>query len=531
MFIEAGADLARILELAARNVMHAEEQRAEAGARAAGSGVAGDDEILALAAFQLDPRLGAPRHVRRIGELADQSLEAELAGLVEHLVRLAFQVLAQPHAGIFLQRARQPALALFERQRAQILAGEEGRVEHEEHDLGSAPGFESVLQRLEARATAFVQHHDLAIEPGLVELQRLEAAREVRQALGPVLAAAREDARVALGEPGEHAIAVVLHLVEPMAGVRRLGDECRELRRDESRQLDFLPPVLRERALRARVLALHALGTLGGDVVVVPHRWVVALDQEPRRPILVAAGAREDPGAVQLFTVEPEVKPSFAQRGEWIGVLGRPDALVPEQHFARAVLLLRDHAFELAVLERMVLGLHGEPFVARIEARAFRYRPALQNAFQLEPEVVMQPRRRVPLNVIAQRLGFFPRSAPARLFPRGFRRDREIAHLTVALEPIGHVAAPSKARARAVIATAGTQVLQQIRFFATAAHRWHGLCSVTPENERTNMGPAIALRLRQHLTLTPQVQQALKLLQMSAMEFAQEMEQALAANP
>ena len=45
------------------------------------------------------------------------------------------------------------------------------------------------------------------------------------------------------------------------------------------------------------------------------------------------------------------------------------------------------------------------------------------------------------------------------------------------------------------------------------------------------MSPAIALRLRQHLTLTPQVQQALRLLQMSALEFAQEMEQALAANP
>lgn len=45
------------------------------------------------------------------------------------------------------------------------------------------------------------------------------------------------------------------------------------------------------------------------------------------------------------------------------------------------------------------------------------------------------------------------------------------------------------------------------------------------------MSPAIALRLRQHLTLTPQVQQALKLLQMSALEFAQEMEQALTANP
>src|SRR5258705_9345602 len=45
------------------------------------------------------------------------------------------------------------------------------------------------------------------------------------------------------------------------------------------------------------------------------------------------------------------------------------------------------------------------------------------------------------------------------------------------------------------------------------------------------MGPAIALRLRQHLTLTPQVQQALRLLQMSALEFAQEMDQALQENP
>ena len=45
------------------------------------------------------------------------------------------------------------------------------------------------------------------------------------------------------------------------------------------------------------------------------------------------------------------------------------------------------------------------------------------------------------------------------------------------------------------------------------------------------MSPAIALRLRQHLTLTPQVQQALRLLQMSALEFAQEMEQVLTANP
>jgi RNA polymerase sigma-54 factor len=39
------------------------------------------------------------------------------------------------------------------------------------------------------------------------------------------------------------------------------------------------------------------------------------------------------------------------------------------------------------------------------------------------------------------------------------------------------------------------------------------------------------LRLRQHLALTPQLQQALRLLQLSALEFAQEMEQALDTNP
>jgi RNA polymerase sigma-54 factor len=45
------------------------------------------------------------------------------------------------------------------------------------------------------------------------------------------------------------------------------------------------------------------------------------------------------------------------------------------------------------------------------------------------------------------------------------------------------------------------------------------------------MAPALDLRLRQHLALTPQLQQALRLLQLSAMEFAQEMGEALVNNP
>src|SRR5438093_4161577 len=94
--------------------------------------------------------------------------------------------------------------------------------------------------------------------------------------------------------------------------------------------------------------------------------------------------------------------------------------------------------------------------------------------------------------------------------------------------------AQQSARPRAVIATGWAQLLQQrAASVGVASQRRHAgmVCAVLPGNERTFMGPAIALRLRQHLTLTPQVQQALKLLQMSALEFAQEMEQALTANP
>src|SRR5262249_38046327 len=83
--------------------------------------------------------------------------------------------------------------------------------------------------------------------------------------------------------------------------------------------------------------------------------------------------------------------------------------------------------------------------------------------------------------------------------------------------------------ARPVIATE-TETFTGVRAGPLAAAAV-GMGLADCEAERTLMGPAIALRLRQHLTLTPQVQQALRLLQMSALEFGQEMDQALASNP
>src|SRR5207247_7009893 len=55
-------------------------------------------------------------------------------------------------------------------------------------------------------------------------------------------------------------------------------------------------------------------------------------------------------------------------------------------------------ALEGAVLERMILDVHGEALVGGIEAGTLGHRPALEDAFELEPEVVVQPARRVLLD-------------------------------------------------------------------------------------------------------------------------------------
>ncbi|OXH85878.1 hypothetical protein CA831_25770, partial [Burkholderia multivorans] len=45
------------------------------------------------------------------------------------------------------------------------------------------------------------------------------------------------------------------------------------------------------------------------------------------------------------------------------------------------------------------------------------------------------------------------------------------------------------------------------------------------------MSVTLALQMRQHLALTPRLQQSLRLLQLSSLEFQQELRQALDTNP
>src|SRR5262249_40112055 len=152
------------------------------------------------------------------------------------------------------------------------------------------------------------------------------------------------------------------------------------------------------------------------------RRRVVRLEQEPRLLLLawLARHAHQVPAALELLARELEAQMALAV-AELRIELGRPRALVPDHHRAAAVGALRNDSLEAAVLDRMVLDMHREALLARDQARPLGHCPALQDAVELEAEVVVQPPRRVFLNHvrIACRL---PGLAAGRL-----RRPGEIA--------------------------------------------------------------------------------------------------------
>src|SRR5690606_13634710 len=126
----------------------------------------------------------------------------------------------------------------------------------------------------------------------------------------------------------------------------------------------------------------HALGMGIDDLrsAARPRSAVAALDQQPVVLGVTLAGAtaepNERPAPAQLLAVKREVEFALREAAGRVA-LGDPMPPVPYEDRARAVFPLRDHALERRVLERMILGLDGEPPFLRIEARAFRHRPAL----------------------------------------------------------------------------------------------------------------------------------------------------------
>ena len=297
--------------------------------------------------------------------------------------------------------------------------------------VGLAVGY-CRLQRGEIRRAMVVECNDLAIDEPI--RQRARLLRDSGELVGPVQALAGLEPGLAALDAQLHAVAVEFDLVAPAFPARRTVDRGAELGGDEIRHRGDFPCLRGLRGRRGRCDGFAAVrmphrigagafglrhherlwrlafacgdlihGPAGGDRSVgiehiiglaFPGIFVAMFDQQPvgaLAPIAVATHAHQHKAAVQLVAMQREFQVAFPE--SLLGIVGFPIAAVPELHGAAAILALRNGAFEIAVVERMVFHFHRQPLVARIERGPPGDRPGFEDAIELEPEIVMQARR------------------------------------------------------------------------------------------------------------------------------------------
>src|SRR4051794_13327150 len=112
----------------------------------------------------------------------------------------------------------------------------------------------------------------------------------------------------------------------------------------------------------------------------------MALDQQPvgaLAPLAIMAQPHKHPTALQLLAGQCKFELALAQRLGRIPVRS-PEATVPQHNRAAAVLAFGDRAFEIAVVEGMVLGLDRKALVLGVERKALGHSPRLEDAIEFE---------------------------------------------------------------------------------------------------------------------------------------------------
>ncbi|GAA1525351.1 hypothetical protein GCM10009827_047570 [Dactylosporangium maewongense] len=130
-------------------------------------------------------------------------------------------------------------------------------------------------------------------------------------------------------------------------------------------------------------------------------RVLVALVQQQPVVLAVLLPPRpdQDERPAQLLAVQPRVQLAGGHRGGGVRVLVRlPRPGVPHDDVAATVPAGGDDPFEVDVVHRVVLDVERGPPHLRVERRPLRHRPAGERPVDLQPEVVVQPRRAVPLH-------------------------------------------------------------------------------------------------------------------------------------
>ncbi len=295
--------------------------------------------------------------------------------------------------------------------------------------IGIAHNVDSLLHALERRPAVGAEDDELAVDERLTSADPRPDRLGLRVASGLVTTPPARDAHPISGHAHHRSDAVVLELEQPAVPGKRVIHGCGEHRRRR----------LNERRGRSRLLrgggrggrgrgggrsgsraggAAHLAGvatavasdlrqaSAGFDrnveldcLEALHHRNVALLDHQPVLVAIAAAAVlpaaltdvdeRELAGELGALEAEFDVPPQ-ARALEVIGGLLHPleRADVPQHHRASAV-SRRDDALELAVIDRVVLGLDGESLLGGIEARAPWNRPREQDPVVLQPEVEM----------------------------------------------------------------------------------------------------------------------------------------------
>src|SRR5579862_2388672 len=486
-----GADATGITQLAL--IVHRHRERAHRMRIGGRRAIAGDDELLGVMTLALDEILRPARAIRRIFALRYDAFEIQAAGVLEDHRAVFRKMFGVADAAVFAGGLEQPLqLSLARRQRlaGQVTAVEMQKVEHVIDQAIAAAVLQIGLQEREARNAFVVFDDQFAVEQRGFGRQCGDRRRDRFEAVRPIQAFARQQAHLAAIEPRLDTIAVVFDLVQPFGAARRVAVQSGKARRNEVGQAVACgpcAPFLRTgsgRSFGARPRFCRGLAERHllprwrlGVAIAVPdsllafacsnfvdraagcdrqrllvedilaaraaRRLVLALDQQPVVAALLRSRAQphQMPAAVQFLAVEIEGQMPLGQPLVRIA-LGRPMTAIPDHHGTSAIFALRDGALEAVVLDRVVLDMDGKTLLAGIEARAARDRPAFHDAVELEPQIVMQPPRRMFLNHITVAAALF--LAATRL-----RRDAELSLLAVDVE--GHV---QPARLRRLVLTA-----------------------------------------------------------------------------
>ena len=453
--VEAGAHVAHPAQISL--VVLAQYQRAEMRSRTFRRSETADDEFLVAGDFDFQPLAAAARFVRARSVFGHHALEAGFARRLQQL-----RAGARKGLGYAQRRARRhhllEQLAAFAQahppqivtiQVEQVEDEIDGRLRARQVRHGIRIGVRDArLDQVKLRNALGIEHRDFAIQHRARGGHLVRDHRQFRILPLAAHAAARCQPDFFIFDKRNRAHAIPLHLEQPLAAARRLvgqrgrhrfqgsghlrGARAGNLLPIDSRSLPrpgrlrggrglgthprrrtaTLPHSVRgasglafslARRKVLRNLLLRAPGKNARRVLLhIPIRrgeLVALLDDEPVVSLAAAFHVDQREIAVQLFTVQAEFQVAARQlfgAGDAAQQFERP--AVPQHHAARAVIGRRNVAFEIAVLDRVILHVRREMLHRRIERRALRHRPRFQHAVDLQPEIIVQPGGIVPLH-------------------------------------------------------------------------------------------------------------------------------------